>query len=93
MKKSAYNCEIKDGETLIGALLINNMIPIPDGSFSKVDIENDRHKDYLNKEYIYIKNHGNQILNKIKNVYNDVTKRNRSNGLHYKFAIQYIRFY
>lgn len=70
--------EIKDGETLIGALLINNMIPVPDGSFSKVDIENDRHKDYLNKEYIYIKNYGNQILNKIKNVYNDVTIRNDS---------------
>lgn len=52
------------------------MIPVPNDSFSKVDIENDRHKDYLNKEYIYIKNHRNLILNKIKNVNNDVTIRN-----------------
>lgn len=53
---SRTTVEIYDEQNeLIAALLINNMIPVPDSCFELVDIPNDKDKDYLNSEYFYIR--------------------------------------
>lgn len=31
------------------------MIPVPQGVYKRIDINNDKYKDYLNNEYIYLK--------------------------------------
>ena len=44
-----------ESRELIAALLINNMIPVKKENYHLVDITNDRDKDYLNSEYIYLR--------------------------------------
>lgn len=41
-----------ESHEIIAALLINNMIPVPQGVYKRIDINNDKYKDYLNNEYI-----------------------------------------
>ena len=64
-------------DELIAALLINNMIPVPNGCFNLVDIPNDRDKDYLNSEYIFLRKEKTkqQIINKAENVYKMVVEQ------------------
>lgn len=66
-----------ESNELIAALLINNMIPVPNGFFNLVDIPNDRDKDYLNSEYIFLRKEKTkqQIINKAENVYKMVVEQ------------------
>ena len=66
-----------ESKELIAALLINNMIPVPNGCFNLVDIPNDRDKDYLNSEYIYLRKEKikQQVIKKAENVYNSVVEK------------------
>lgn len=66
-----------ESNELIAALLINNMIPVPNGCFNLVDIPNDRDKDYLNSEYIFLRKEKTkqQIINKAENVYKIVVEQ------------------
>ena len=36
-----------ESHEIIAALLINNMIPVPQGVYKRIDINNDKYKDYL----------------------------------------------
>lgn len=53
------------------------MIPVPNGCFNLVDIPNDRDKDYLNSEYIFLRKEKTkqQIINKAENVYKMVVEQ------------------
>lgn len=55
---------------MIAALLINNMIPVPEDCYNLVDIPNDRDKDYLNSENIYLRKIRvkEEILRKVGNI-------------------------
>ena len=66
-----------ESNELIAALLINNMIPVPNRCFNLVDIPNDRDKDYLNSEYIFLRKEKTkqQIINKAENVYKMVVEQ------------------
>lgn len=59
-----------ESKELIAALLINNMIPVPNNEYHLVNIFNDKDKDYLNSEAIYLRKERvqNEILRKVKNV-------------------------
>ena len=48
------------------------MIPVPQGVYKKIDINNDKYKDYLNNEYIYLKKQS--TCEKIKRKVNNVVK-------------------
>ena len=50
------------------------MIPVPQGVYKRIDINNDKYKDYLNNEYIYLKKQSTreEIERKINNVVNAV---------------------
>lgn len=63
-----------ESHEIIAALLINNMIPVPQGVYKRIDINNDKYKDYLNNEYIYLKKQSTreEIERKINNVVNAV---------------------
>ena len=67
--------EIKNesGE-IIAALLVNNMIPVPVNCYHLVDIPNDRDKDYLNSENIYLRKIKvkREIIRKVKSVRDSV---------------------
>ena len=74
-RNSRTTVEIYDEQNeLIAALLINNMIPVPDSCFELVDIPNDKDKDYLNSEYFYIRRSDvkKEIINKVEKVYRQV---------------------
>lgn len=74
-RNSRTTVEIYDEQNeLIAALLINNMIPVPDDCFELVDIPNDKDKDYLNSEYIYIRRSEvrKEIMHKVEKVYRQV---------------------
>ena len=74
-RKPRTTVEIYDEKKeLIAALLINNMIPVPDNCFKLVDIQNDKNKDYLNSEYIYIRKSEvkEEIMHKVEKVYRQV---------------------
>lgn len=74
-RNSRTTVEIYDEQNeLIAALLINNMITVPDSCFELVDIPNDKDKDYLNSEYFYIRRSDvkKEIINKVEKVYRQV---------------------
>lgn len=74
-RNSRTTVEIYDEQNeLIAALLINNMIPVPDSCFELADIPNDKDKDYLNSEYFYIRRSDvkKEIINKVEKVYRQV---------------------
>ena len=74
-RNSKTTVEIYDEQNeLIAALLINNMIPVPDNCFELVDIPNDKDKDYLNSEYIYIRRSDvkKEIMYKAEKAYRQV---------------------
>lgn len=50
------------------------MIPVPQGVYKKIDINNDKYKDYLNNEYIYLKKQSTceKIKRKVNSVVNAV---------------------
>lgn len=50
------------------------MIPVPQGVYKKIDINNDKYKDYLNNEYIYLKKQSTceEIERKVNSVVNAV---------------------
>lgn len=56
---------------LIAALLINNMIPVSESSYSLIDVKNEPYKDYLNNEIIYLRNEKvkREITRKVENVF------------------------
>ena len=68
-----------ESHEIIAALLINNMIPVPQGVYKRIDINNDKYKDYLNNEYIYLKKQSTreEIERKINNVVNAVFCKER----------------
>lgn len=59
-----------ESKELIAALLINNMIPVSDNDYQLVNISNDKDKDYLNSEIIYLRKESvkNELIRKVKNV-------------------------
>ena len=38
------------------------MIPVPQGVYKRIDINNDKYKDYLNNEYIYLSRQSKEYL-------------------------------
>ena len=36
-----------ESKKIIAALLINNMIPVPEGAYRKIDFEKEKYRDYL----------------------------------------------
>ncbi len=63
-----------ESRELIAALLINNMIPVKKENYHLVDIANDRDKDYLNSEYIYLRKERvkKERIRKIENTFYNV---------------------
>ena len=76
--------DIKDGNTIISQLTINNMIPVTEDLINMVDITNDRDKDYLNKEIQYLRKEYviNSIIEKTNNVIKVIHDENNQD---YKF--------
>lgn len=75
--------KIKDeNKKNISVILLNNMIPVKKGIFSKINLENIddyQYKSLLNKEIIYIRKHKDIILKKAETTYNIKTKDTSSN--------------
>ena len=76
-----FTCKIKKRSTkltinirnkggIIAQLLINNMIPVKEEVISIVDVKNDKQKEYLNNEIIYLRKETiiNEILEKTEKV-------------------------
>ncbi len=63
-----------ESRELIAALLINNMIPVKKENYHLVDIANDRDKDYLNSEYIYLRKERvkKELIRKVENTFYNV---------------------
>lgn len=66
-----------ESNELIAALLINNMIPVNEEDYHLVDIANDKDKDYLNSEYIYLRKNSTkaEIIRKVENTFANVIVR------------------
>ena len=78
-----------ESRELVAALLINNMIPVPEDCYYLIDINNDRDKDYLNSEYIYLRKEStkHEILRKVDIVYTSVI--NKSDSFLLNFCCDY----
>lgn len=61
-----------DVKHIISVLEIHKMIPVPNGLFSEIDIDNTpdpAYKDLLNKEYYFLKSHYQTIQKKAEAIY------------------------
>ncbi|MCY3067575.1 type III toxin-antitoxin system ToxN/AbiQ family toxin [Aerococcus mictus] len=68
-------------ENYLGAILHNNMIPVPNEVLEKIDIEIEKDRDFpygnlLQKQYEFITNYNSQILKKSLDTYNKQTLGN-----------------
>ncbi len=70
--------DIKHKNKIIAQLLINNMIPVSDKVINIVDVNNDKQKEFLNDEIIYLRNKQiiNEILCKTSNVLKILKNKN-----------------
>jgi len=76
----------QDGK-IIAKLLINNMIPVKKNNVKKVNITREKFKEYFNEEISYLRNDIviNEILDKVNNAFDIVSKKRKVNIKKYNF--------
>ena len=69
-RNSKLTVNIRNKGKVIAQLLINNMIPVKEKVISIVDVKNDKQREYLNNEIIYLRKEAivNEILEKTEKV-------------------------
>lgn len=83
-RNSKLTINIKNKNKLIAQLLINNMIPVKDSVIKKVDVNNDKYKEYLQDEIFYLKSK-NIIYEILKKVERSFTILDDKNHVDYSF--------
>lgn len=68
---SKLTINIKEKDTTIAKLLLNNMIPVNECDSVIVDINNEKYKEYYNKEILYLRKNNveQEIIKKINKMY------------------------
>lgn len=83
-KDSLTSIRIEFKSELLAILCLNNMIPVPDGEVSLVDIESCLDKNYqnlLNKEAIGIRHKNDKIIRTAYNLYNELSRVDNTKSL------------
>ena len=78
LKENIYIVNLKESDSVLGSIKLNNMIPIEDKFVSLMsvkDLKDEKYKNLLNKQYEEIKSKENKILSRAKDTYIYVTEK------------------
>lgn len=76
-RNSKLTINIKNKNTVIAQLLLNNMIPVTEEQTQLVEIEKEKYSDYLKSEIVYLTNKKviEEIITKVSNMFNTLENK------------------